>query len=158
MGKQQLLQIFKRDLKWTAIACLLGWKKYLINLHHNFPEFASPHGAVVRHTLAQRENHTLNYIKKFRFGASKCNLLWFTKVKTRSSCPKCCARQSARRAVIHFEQGKRKKNNTFFSLFLLDTLEYLQASSTASFGNQNLIAVFLSRYFIKYDDCITIKV
>lgn len=122
MGKHQLLQIFKCNLKWTAIVCLLGWKKYLINLHHNFPEFASPHGTVVRHTLAQRENHTLNYIKKFRFGASKCNLLWFTKVKTRSSCPKCCARQCARRAVIHFEQGKRKKIIILFFLFFSLTL------------------------------------
>lgn len=78
-------------------------------MHHNVPEFASLHGSVVRHALAQGENHALNYIK-LRFGVSKCNLLWFTftKVKTRSCCPKCCTQQHGGRGMIHFEQWKRR--------------------------------------------------
>lgn len=86
---------------------LLGWKKYLTNMHHNVPEFASLHGSVVCHTLAQGENHALNYIK-LGFGVSKCNLLWFTKVKISSSCPKCCTQQHGGRGVIHFEQWKKR--------------------------------------------------
>lgn len=123
-------------------------------MHHNVPEFASLHSSVVCHTLAQGENHALNYIK-LRFGVSKCNLLWFTKVKIRSSCPKCCTQQHGR-SVIHFEQWRKRISFLFipghFAVVCrpwahhhLGT-EKLRASFLSYIISSNMMTVLYSKY------------
>lgn len=125
---------------------LLGWKKSLINLHHNSFEFAHSHGSAVGHTFGQKEYHALNYIKKAKFGASKFNLRWITKEKIRRSCCKRCTGQCARRDMIHFDQGKKIAFFLFFPF--LPPWSSFQATTIPAFGNPKLIVAFLSHFIL----------